>query len=78
MERRVIYDIINVINKEASLHQALVKDKRNENLFLLAASQTRDKTALTINGVESILEELKKTFDFVVCDSPAGIESGKR
>jgi septum site-determining protein MinD len=56
--------------------KALVKDKRNPNLFLLAASQTRDKTALTVEGVEEIIEELRKSYDYIVCDSPAGIESG--
>ncbi|MBA2655106.1 MAG: septum site-determining protein MinD [Gammaproteobacteria bacterium] len=75
-EGRVVYDLINVINGEAKLRQALIKDKRNENLFILPASQTRDKDALHIEGVELILEELKKEFDYIVCDSPAGIEKG--
>ena len=75
-ERRVVYDFINVINGEASLKQALVKDKRLPNLFILPASQTRDKDALTQEGVEKILNELAQDFDFIVCDSPAGIESG--
>ncbi|MDU9390789.1 septum site-determining protein MinD [Pseudomonas japonica] len=75
-ERRVVYDFVNVVNNEANLQQALIKDKRLENLYVLAASQTRDKDALTQEGVERVLMELKKDFDFVVCDSPAGIEKG--
>ncbi len=75
-ERRVVYDIINVINEEVSLKQALIKDKNCENLYILPASQTRDKEALKLEGVEKILNELKKDFDYIVCDSPAGIESG--
>ena len=76
-ERRVVYDFVNVINNEASLRQALIKDKNCENLFILPASQTRDKDALTKEGVERILNELKAdNFDFIVCDSPAGIETG--
>lgn len=75
-ERRVVYDFINVINGEASLRQALIKDKRNENLFILPASQTRDKDALTLDGVEKVFNELSKDFEYVICDSPAGIEAG--
>ncbi len=76
-ERRVVYDFINVINNEANLNQTLIKDKRVENLYVLPASQTRDKDALTKEGVGRVLDELKKMeFDFVICDSPAGIESG--
>ena len=75
-ERRVVYDFVNVVNGEANLQQALIKDKRLENLFVLAASQTRDKDALTQEGVEKVLMELKESFDFVICDSPAGIEKG--
>ena len=75
-ERRVVYDFVNVVNGEATLTQALIKDKRLENLYVLAASQTRDKDALTQEGVEKVLMELKKDFDFVICDSPAGIEKG--
>lgn len=75
-ERRVVYDFVNVINGEAKLSQTLIKDKRVENLFILPASQTRDKDALTDEGVERVLEELKKDFDYIVCDSPAGIERG--
>ncbi|PTU73442.1 septum site-determining protein MinD [Pseudomonas mangrovi] len=75
-ERRVVYDFVNVINGEATLNQALIKDKRIENLFVLAASQTRDKDALTKEGVGKVIEELSKTFEYVICDSPAGIEQG--
>ncbi len=75
-ERRVVYDFINVINNEANLNQALIRDKRVENLYILPASQTRDKDALTKDGVERILGELKQSFEYVVCDSPAGIERG--
>ncbi|MCC4797976.1 septum site-determining protein MinD [Enterovibrio norvegicus] len=76
-ERRVVYDFVNVINGEANLHQALIKDKRIENLFVLPASQTRDKDALTKDGVARVLEDLKAMdFDFIICDSPAGIEAG--
>jgi len=76
-ERRVVYDLINVIHNEASLKQALIKDKQCDNLFVLAASQTRDKDALTQEGVERVLNELKEMgFDYIVCDSPAGIETG--
>jgi len=75
-ERRVVYDFVNVINNEANLNQALIRDKRVENLYILPASQTRDKDALTKEGVERILTELKQGFDYIVCDSPAGIERG--
>ncbi|EMH4162376.1 septum site-determining protein MinD [Pluralibacter gergoviae] len=76
-ERRVVYDFVNVIQGDATLNQALIKDKRTDNLYILPASQTRDKDALTRDGVEKVLEELKKMeFDFIVCDSPAGIETG--
>lgn len=75
-ERRVVYDFVNVINGEANLNQTLIKDKRVENLFILPASQTRDKDALTKEGVGKILEELSENFEFIVCDSPAGIEAG--
>ena len=76
-ERRVVYDLINVIQGEANLSQALIKDKQCENLFVLAASQTRDKEALTQDGVEKILKDLaEQGFDYIVCDSPAGIETG--
>ncbi|MBA2652470.1 MAG: septum site-determining protein MinD [Tatlockia sp.] len=75
-ERRVVYDFINVINGEANLNQTLIKDKRVPNLYILPASQTRDKDALTIEGVEKVLNDLAKDFEFIVCDSPAGIETG--
>jgi septum site-determining protein MinD len=76
-ERRVVYDLINVIQGEANLNQALIKDKKCENLFILPASQTRDKDALTIEGVEKVINDLiGMGFDYIVCDSPAGIESG--
>ena len=77
VERRVVYDFVNVINGEATLKQALIKDKRVENLYVLPASQTRDKDALSQDGVESVIEELKADgFDYIICDSPAGIEKG--
>ncbi|MDB5553660.1 MAG: minD [Rhizobium sp.] len=75
-ERRVVYDLVNVIQGDARLTQALIRDKRLENLFLLPASQTRDKDALTAEGVEWVIAELKRHFDWVICDSPAGIERG--
>ncbi len=76
-ERRVVYDLINVVNGEAKLSQALIKDKHCENLFILPASQTRDKDALTEEGVKTVLKELEHMgYDYVVCDSPAGIERG--
>ncbi|KAF0731096.1 hypothetical protein LEN26_012375 [Aphanomyces euteiches] len=75
-ERRVIFDFIHVIDGNCRLNQALIKDKRLDKLSLLAASQTRDKTALTEDGVAKVLDELKTQFDYIVCDSPAGIESG--
>jgi len=76
-ERRVVYDLINVIQNEANLNQALIKDKLCENLYVLAASQTRDKDALKQEGVERILKELTAMdFEYIVCDSPAGIETG--
>ena len=76
-ERRVVYDLINVINNEANLHQTLIKDKQCDNLFVLPASQTRDKEALTKDGVERVLIDLAEMgFEYIVCDSPAGIETG--
>ena len=76
-ERRVVYDLVNVINGEASLNQALIKDKHCENLYVLPASQTRDKDALTEEGVEKVLKELAHMgFEYIICDSPAGIEHG--
>lgn len=75
-ERRVVYDFVNVINEEATLNQALIRDKNCNLLYILPASQTRDKDALSQEGVGKILDELKKDFKYIVCDSPAGIEKG--
>ncbi len=75
-ERRVVYDFVNVINGEASLNQALIRDKNCNQLYILPASQTRDKDALTLEGVGRVLEELSRDFQYIVCDSPAGIEKG--
>lgn len=75
-ERRVVYDFVNVINGESNLTQTLIKDKRVDNLSILPASQTRDKDALTQEGVGKVLNELSEQFDFIICDSPAGIEAG--
>jgi septum site-determining protein MinD len=75
-ERRVVFDFINVINDGIRLHQALIKDKRVENLYVMPTSQTRDKDALDLEGVEKALNELRLEFDYIICDSPAGIEKG--
>ena len=75
-ERRVVFDFINVINGDAKLNQALIKDKRNDLLYIFPTSQTRDKEALKRDGVERVLGELRESFDYIVCDSPAGIEHG--
>ena len=75
-ERRVVFDFINVIQGDARLKQALIKDKRVETLSILPTSQTRDKDALTQEGVEKVLDELRQEFDYIICDSPAGIERG--
>ncbi|WP_167645770.1 septum site-determining protein MinD [Mameliella alba] len=75
-ERRVVFDFINVIQGDARLKQALIRDKRLETLSILPTSQTRDKDALTKEGVEAVLDELKREFDYIICDSPAGIERG--
>ncbi|MBK7250696.1 MAG: septum site-determining protein MinD [Gammaproteobacteria bacterium] len=76
-ERRVVYDFVNVIQGDCTLRQALIKDKRLDNLFVLAASQTRDKEALSVEGVRRVLDELTADgFDYIICDSPAGIEKG--
>lgn len=78
-ERRVVYDLVNLVNEESSLTQTLIKDKRTENLFILPASQTRDKDALTIEGIESVIQKLTENdFEYIICDSPAGIEKGAR
>ncbi|MEX1661918.1 septum site-determining protein MinD [uncultured Thioclava sp.] len=75
-ERRVVFDFINVVQGDARLSQALIKDKRVDTLSILPTSQTRDKDALTSEGVEKVLDELRKDFDYIICDSPAGIERG--
>lgn len=75
-ERRVVFDLVNVVQGTAKLNQALIRDKRLENLYLLPASQTRDKDALTEEGVKLVIDELRTRFDYVICDSPAGIERG--
>ena len=75
-ERRVVYDFVNVINGESTLNQTLIKDKRTPELYILPASQTRDKDALSEEGVQKVLDELSESFDYIVCDSPAGIERG--
>lgn len=76
-ERRVVYDFVNVIKGEATLNQALIKDKRTPNLSILPASQTRDKDALNKDGVQKVLDDLGEMgFEYIVCDSPAGIETG--
>ena len=75
-ERRVVFDLINVVQGDAKLAQALIRDKRIDTLSLLPASQTRDKDALTMEGVDKVIAELKEKFDWVICDSPAGIERG--
>jgi septum site-determining protein MinD len=75
-ERRVVFDFINVIQGDAKLNQALIKDRRLDNLSILPTSQTRDKDALTREGVEKVIEELRNEFDYILCDSPAGIERG--
>lgn len=77
VERRVVYDFINVINGEVNITQALIRDRNLNNLYILPASQTRDKDALTKEGVEMVLDELKDMqFEYIICDSPAGIEHG--
>src|SRR5689334_5518160 len=75
-ERRVVFDLINVVQGVSKLSQALIRDKRLENLALLPASQTRDKDALTEEGVGRVISELRESFDWIICDSPAGIERG--
>src|SRR6202045_4743152 len=74
VERRVVFDFINVINGDANLNQALIKDKRVDNLYIFPTSQTRDKDALSKEGVERVMNELRDNFDYIICDSPAGIE----
>ena len=75
-ERRVVYDLINVVRGEATVNQAIIRDKRIDGLYVIPASQTRDKDSLTEDGVDKLITELKKSFDIILCDSPAGIEKG--
>ena len=75
-ERRVVFDFINVINGDANLNQALIRDKRIDNLYIFPTSQTRDKEALKREGVDKVMAELRKDFQYIICDSPAGIEHG--
>ncbi len=75
-ERRVVYDFVNLINGESNINQTLIKDKRVDGLYILPASQTRDKDALTREGVGKVIDELKESFEYIICDSPAGIEAG--
>jgi septum site-determining protein MinD len=75
-ERRVVYDLLNVIHGEGSLNQALIKDKRVSNLYILPASQTRDKDALSTEGIGEVIAALRQNFEYIICDSPAGIEKG--
>jgi septum site-determining protein MinD len=75
-ERRVVFDLINVVQGDAKLSQALIRDKRVGTLSLLPASQTRDKEALTSEGIARVIAELREKFDWILCDSPAGIERG--
>ncbi len=76
LENRIVYDVVNVVEKACKLNQALIKDKRTENLYLIAAAQTRDKSAVTTQQIKELVEELKKEYDFIILDSPAGIEGG--
>jgi septum site-determining protein MinD len=76
LENRIVYDVVNVVEKACKLNQALIKDKRSENLFLIAAAQTRDKSAVTTEQIKELSKELKKEFDYIILDSPAGIEGG--
>ena len=76
LENRIVYDVVNVVEKACKLNQALIKDKRTENLFLIAAAQTRDKSAVSTQQIVDLTKELKKDFDYIILDSPAGIEGG--
>ncbi len=78
LENRIVYDVVNIVEKACKINQALIKDKRTENLFLIASAQTRDKSAVTSEQIIGLTNELKKDFDYVILDSPAGIESGFR
>ena len=76
LENRIIYDLVNVIEGRCRLSQALIRDKRCDNLYLLPAAQTRDKTAINQAQMRDLIDELKKSFDFILVDCPAGIEQG--
>ena len=76
LENRIVYDIVDVVEKNCKLKQALIKDKRHDKLYLLPAAQTRDKTAVSPEQMVELVNELKKNHDYVIIDSPAGIEQG--
>lgn len=76
LENRIVYDIVDVVEGSCRLEQALIRDKRHNNLFLLPAAQTRDKSAVTPYQMKELTEALKKEMDYVLVDSPAGIEQG--
>ena len=76
LENRIVYDLVDVVEGYCRLKQALIKDKRFESLYLLPAAQTKDKTAVSPDQMKALVEELAKEFDFVIIDSPAGIEQG--
>ena len=76
LENRIVYDIVDVVEGTCRLKQALIKDKRFENLYLLPAAQTRDKNAVTVEQMNELCEKLRETFDFIIMDCPAGIEQG--
>jgi septum site-determining protein MinD len=78
LENRIVYDLVDVVEGQCRLRQALIKDKRQPDLFLLPAAQTRDKNALTSVQMEQLCQQLRQEFDFVFIDSPAGIEQGFR
>ena len=76
LENRIVYDLVDVVEGNCRVKQALIKDKRYEGLYLLPAAQTRDKTAVSPEQMQKLCEELKQEYDFVVIDCPAGIEQG--
>ncbi len=78
LENRIVYDLIDVVEENCRLEQAMIKDKRNPNLFLLPAAQTRDKDAVSEEQMKSLINELKEKMDYILVDSPAGIEQGFR
>lgn len=78
LENRIVYDLVNVVEKTCKTKQALIKDKRFENLFLLPAAQTREKDAVKPEQMKELCEELRKEFDYIIIDCPAGIEQGFR